>query len=147
MYKHKIMTQSQIGRIFGTTSHEVGRWLVKVGLRTSQGKPTATAHKGGYCETAPSHNNGYYWAWNAEKTVAALEAAGHIRASLPPLDLVNPSPLSGPFQARLNEAGHTELVDSNGFVNVIVSGEQNAKLVISLLNLAHRHGKLATMKK
>ena len=141
MYKYKFNTQTQLGSLFGVSSHVIGRWLVAIGLRTSKERPTAAAHQGGYCETAPSHGNGYHWAWHAEKTVAALEAAGHRRVSPQPVDLVEPPPLLGPFEIRACEQGKTEVVGADRNVSVIVCGERNAKIVLGLLHLAHRYGK------
>ncbi len=142
MYKYRLMTLTQLGSLFGTTSHQVGKWLVQIGLRTTNGKPSQEAFKGKFCETTPSHGQGYHWAWVVDRTVAALERAGHQRVSPPPLDLVEPPPLLGPFQARTSEKGQTEIVGADGHVSVIVSGERNAKIVVGLLNLAHRVGKL-----
>ncbi len=144
MYRYKLMTQTQLGKLFGVSSHVVGRWLVEVGLRTDRGRPSVRAHREGYCETAPSHGNGYHWAWDAAKTVTALETAGHRRVSPAPNDLVEPPRLTGPFVARTGVDGQTEVVGADGNVGVIVVGERNAKTVISLLNLAYRHGKLGS---
>lgn len=142
MYRYKLLTQTQVGSLFGVSSHVIGRWLIEIGLRTLKGRPTAAAHQGGYCGPAPSHGNGYHWAWHSEKTVAALEVAGHRRISPPPLDLVEPPSLLGPFAARTCEDGRIEVVSGDGSVGVIVVGERNAKTVVRLLNLAHRFGKL-----
>ena len=141
-YKYKTMTQTQLGSLFGTTSHKVGRWLVEIGLRTPEGRPSREAYQGRYCETAPAHGGGYHWAWATQKTVEALERAGHRRVNPPPLDLVEPLPLAGPFTDRMSEDGRVEVVGADGNVGVIVMGEENARAVIQLLNLAHRHGKL-----
>jgi hypothetical protein len=51
--KYKCLTQTQLGSLFGASSHEVGKWLVEVGLRDKKTKkPTDAAHRGGFCETA-----------------------------------------------------------------------------------------------
>ena len=136
MFKYRIMTQTQLGKVFGTTSHEIGKWLVEIGLRQADGKPSREAFDGAYCEAAPSRGQGYHWAWVAEKTVPALERAGHRRVVPPPLELVDPPSLAGPFTARARGDGQFEIVGSDGNVGVIVVGERNAKPVLSLLNLA-----------
>jgi hypothetical protein len=67
----------EIGRLFGVTSHVIGRKLKKLGLRTDEGKPSRKAHEEGYCDqkwTRDARN--YLWAWHQGKTVEALEAAG-----------------------------------------------------------------------
>jgi hypothetical protein len=49
-FKYEFMTLTQIGQIFGTTSHQAGRWLLKLGLRTQTKhgmKPSAEAFEGG----------------------------------------------------------------------------------------------------
>jgi hypothetical protein len=59
--------------------------------------------------------------------------------------LVEPPVLVGPFAPRICEDGRVEIVGSDGNVPVIVVGERNAKTVVALLNLAHRHGKLGAI--
>jgi hypothetical protein len=136
------MTQTQLGSLFGTTSHQIGKWLLEIGLRTESGKPSTEAFQGKYCETAPSHGQGYHYVWVVDKTVTALERAGHRRINPPPLDLVEPPPLIGPFSERVCTDGRVEILGSDGSVSLIVLGEQNAGFVLRLLHLAHAHGKL-----
>jgi hypothetical protein len=141
-HKYKLMTQTQIGSLFGTTSHQIGKWLIEIGLRTEGGKPSHKAFEGEYCDTAPSHGQGYHYVWVVEKTVAALERAGHQRVDPPPLDLVEPPPLMGPFSERVCADGRVEILGSDGSMSLMVLGEQNAGFVLRLLNLAHSHGML-----
>ncbi len=143
MYKYRLMTLTQLGSLFGTTSHQVGKWLVEIGLRTTKGKPSPKAFDGKLCETAPSHGQAYQWAWVVDKVVPTLELAGHRRINPPPLELVDPPSLTGPFSEKKCDDGRIEIVGGDGEVSVIVVGSRNAKLVVSLLNLAHRYGKLA----
>ena len=59
--KYEFMSLTQIGEVFGTTSHQVGRWLAKIGLRSQakQGmKPSRDAYSGGYVKDVPSRNQG-----------------------------------------------------------------------------------------
>ncbi len=144
MFKFKFMTLTQLGQLFGVTSHKLGKWLVDIGLRTSEGKPSAQAYREKIVETAPSRNQGYIWAWHAERTVVALEEAGHRRVSPPPLDLVEPPALVAPFSLRTVEGGAFDLVSADGGVAVRVWGSQNAEQVRRLLDLAGRFGKLTT---
>jgi len=142
VFKFKHMTLTQLGQLFGVTSHRVGKWLVDIGLRTNEGRPSAQAHRGQFVETAPSRNQGYIWAWHAERTVAALEEAGHHRVSPPPLDLVEPPALVDPFSLRPAEGGAFDIVSADGGVGVRVWGSTNAALVRKLLDLAARYGEL-----
>jgi hypothetical protein len=144
MYRYQQMTQGQIGQIFGVSSHQIGRWLQEIKLRTEEGRPSREAHEGGYCETAPSRGQGYYWAWNPAKTVPALEKAGHERVFPPPLDLVKPPPLNGPFSLRQSGDGTTQIVNRDGSVTIFVLGGENAVLVCNLLNTGHRLGRIGT---
>jgi len=136
------MTLSQLGSLFGVTSHKAGKWLVDIGLRTAEGRPSRRAHQEKFVETAPSRGQGYIWAWHAERTVAALEEAGHRRVSPPPLDLVEPPALVAPFSLRPVESGAFDLVSADGGVGMRVWGSKNAEQVRKLLDLAGRFGKL-----
>lgn len=144
MYKYEFMTLTQLGQLFGVTSHQLGRWLVDIGLRNEKKRPSQKAFDGDYCKTGPSRGEGYNWIWHTEKTVQALTSAGHKMVSPPPLDLVEPPRLVGPFTQRLGDSGMTEIAGGDGSVTTFVVGEKNAKVVCLLLNVAHRLGKIGT---
>jgi len=137
------MTLTQIGEIFGVSSHQVGKWLVEAGLRTPEKRPSREAFAGGYVEQGPSRNQGYNWCWHSDKTVIVLEMAGHRRIPNPPHELVDPPALNGPFQARPNGSNGFDLVNGDGSVAVVVVGERNAVFVAKVLNLADQHHVLA----
>lgn len=139
--KYRCLTQTQLGLLFGASSHAVGRWLVVAGLRDGKTKkPTTQAHRGGFCETAPSGPAGYHWVWDAEKTVAALLAAGHPLAESVPDDLVEPPALTGPFMVGTPD--ETTVRNDSGQVVVRATSGPNARLLAKLLNAAHRSGTL-----
>lgn len=140
MFRFKFMSLSQLGEVFGVSNQQVGKWLVQLGLRTSDNKPSAEAFQGGYVEQMPSRNQGYTWSWHSEKTVAALEAAGHLRVLNPPSELVQPPALKGPFSLRKNGDGTHQIVSTDGAVAVAVAGEGNAAFVKKLLNAAQKVG-------
>jgi len=137
------MTLTQIGELFGVTSHQVGKWLVEIGLRTSDKRPSAEAFDGGYVEQRPSRNQGYNWCWDSAKTVEALEKAGHRRIPNPPPGLVDPPLLNGPFQTRPNTSNGFDVVNGDGSVAVVVTGERNALFLAKVLNTADQCGTLA----
>lgn len=139
-FKFPLMTQTQIGKLFGVTSHQIGRLLQDVGLRNEDGRPTRQAHQEGYCEQAPSRGKGYYWAWRSEKTVEALVRAGHRPVSPPPVELVEPPLLVGPFTRRAGSKGTTEIENGDGSVAIVVTGDSNAEWLCRMLNAAHRAG-------
>jgi hypothetical protein len=71
------LTQTQLGEIFGTTSHQVGRWLKELGLRTVNNQPSPTAIKGGLVQQVTMADGVCtFTTWHKEKTVALLERAG-----------------------------------------------------------------------
>jgi len=142
-FKYEFLSLTQVGEVFGTTSHKVGRWLAQIGLRyeSKQGlKPSRDAYAGGFVKDVPSRNQGYCYAWHTEKTVKALVEAGHKVAIQPGHDLLAPCRLNGPFRCRPNaQIGH-EIVNADGTVAVCVTGEDNAQFLTRLLNLADKHG-------
>ena len=142
-FKYEFMSLTQIGQVFGTTSHQAGRWLAKIGLRT-QGKqglrPSKEAFEGGFVKDVPSRGQGYVWAWHSEQTVTALEDAGHRVCISPSNELLAACTLNGPFEHRRNQQLGFEIVNGDGTVAVTVTGEQNALLLRRLLNLADKHG-------
>jgi hypothetical protein len=142
-FKYEFMSLTQIGQVFGTTSHQAGRWLAKLGLRT-QGKqglrPSKEAFEGGYVKDVPSRGQGYVWAWHSEKTVKALENAGHRVCISPSNELLAACTLNGPFQHRRNQQAGFEIINGDGTVAITVVGDQNARFLCDLLNLAERRG-------
>lgn len=140
-FKYPRMTLTQIGQLFGVTNQQVGKWLASAGLRDDRGKPTRTAHDGGYCEQAPSRNDMYVWAWKPERVVPVLEQHGHKMLPMPPVDLVEPSPLSGPFGLRTDANGFTEITNADGTVAALVPGRQHAEKLAGVMNLVHKHSK------
>ena len=66
MTQYRNLNQTQLGKMFGGTSHDAGQWLKDNGLRTEDGKPSYTAFQEGYVEKADNGRGGYYWVWNAK---------------------------------------------------------------------------------
>lgn len=76
------LTMRQLGTLFGVTSHVIGKLLKKLGLRDENGKPTTAAFQGNLVKTAPIGTDGrYFWVWEADTTIAVLEANGLKRVS------------------------------------------------------------------
>lgn len=125
------VNQTQLGELFDATSHEIGRWLDAIGLR-SGGRPTRRAFEGGYVSPA-----GYGYNWHQEKTVAALEEAGHKR-----VPQKTTARITGPFTTIENGHNAYQILSGDGTVSVWVVGQSNAEIVTTLLNLAYKYGKL-----
>lgn len=142
-FKYEYLSLTQIGELFGTTSHQVARWLTQVGLRyeSKQGKkPSRDAYAGGFVKEVPSRNQVYCLAWHGEKTIKALEEAGHKVVIQPGHELLALCRPNGLFQCRSNRQFGHEVVNGDGTVAVCVTGEENARFVNRLLNLADQHG-------
>ena len=68
----RYMTMRAIGKDFGVSSHVIGRWLTRLGLRES-GQPTDKAKQGGYCQWTYEPDRAiWFWTWHAERTLAAI---------------------------------------------------------------------------
>jgi hypothetical protein len=139
-YKYKTMSQSQLGKLFGVSSHVIGKWLVDVGLRSVRKRPTWDAHQEGFCESAPSGQSGFHWIWNSERTVRRLVDAGHDLVIAPPEELVLTSPLVGPF--RILESNECDILSGDGAIAVRAASPKTAEVVLRLLNLAYKGGPL-----
>jgi hypothetical protein len=135
------LSQTEIGKLFGATSHEVGKWLFDIGLRNEWKKPSKRAFDEGFVRTTGTGRGlvgSYYYVWHKARTVAALQSAGH--RLRPHFDPQMDGRLQGPFEARKSSAHGFELTDANGHVAIWVMGQKNADRVTAVLNLAFKHG-------
>jgi hypothetical protein len=131
------LTQTELGEVFGVTSHQIGRWLIEIGLRTPDKQPSRKAFAEGFVAQSPLDTGGCFYKWDQDKTVKALENAGHRRKTPESTNRI-----VGPFTAQESGTNGYEIVSGNGTVSVWVVGHWNAETVTALLNLAYRHGKL-----
>ena len=139
------LTQTQLGQLFGATSHEIGRWLKELGYKRPNNRPSDEAILSGMANNVtigPVH----FPVWNKEEVVTLLEANGHRRSDSDEPEAApsrsNEVTLVGPFSARYNGGDGYELLDGNGEVGIWVRGEANAERVAALLSLAGDCGKL-----
>lgn len=73
-------SMTELGKLYGVSSHMLGKWLTKLGLRDSNKKPSTIAFDNGMVAQRDSTQPGtYFWVWHIEKTVSALERGGHQR--------------------------------------------------------------------
>lgn len=133
-FKHKTMTQTQLGELFGVSSHDIGKWLTDVGLRDpKKKKPSWDAYDGGFCVLAP---NGFFAGdWVTDLTVAKLQDAGHSILSMPPESLVEVPPLNGPFHLQENN-----VICADGTLAARAACRKNAESLHRMLEMAHRAG-------
>ena len=74
------MSLTDLGKLYGVSRVKIGEWLVEVGLRTKEKKPSKTAFDGGFVEQRASTQPGtYFYVWHREKTCELLDV-GHMRA-------------------------------------------------------------------
>jgi hypothetical protein len=65
-----------IGRLVGLTSHQIGKQLKRIGLRTSEGKPSQLAFSNDLVAQQFDGYGHYLWAWDRDEVLRLLAAAG-----------------------------------------------------------------------
>ena len=141
-FKFPYMSQTQLGKLFGATSHVIGDWLRNLGLRDEDGMPTRKAQDGHFCKQTIAGEKGTLWVWNSEKTVAALIEAGHLLLLNPPQTLVAPAILQGPFRLRNQPSSEFVVENGDGSVSIWASNRATADVIAQILNAAHKSGYL-----
>lgn len=141
-FTKQYMNMTEIGSIFGTTGHKVGKWLKEIGLRNKFGDPAEQAHQETMISADFDRHGTYTVLWDASKVVPLLTDAGHNPASPPPAELVDPPVLVGPFTVQPDENGVHRIVSDNGDMAISVIGQINAQTVRHVLNLASKSGHL-----
>ena len=137
-YRFEFMTLTQLGEIFGVSSHQVGNWLVEIEFRTESKRPSRLAFEIDAVKEGPSKGQGYNWVWHVERTITALEAAGRRRVFPAPLGLVEAPMLCGPF-TLINDSTHNFRVE-NQYRDVVLQGQGNGNGLLAVMNAAHRLG-------
>lgn len=54
------LSLTELGKLYGVSGHNIGKWLVSVGLRTPAKKPNSRAFREGYVEQRGSTQPGTY---------------------------------------------------------------------------------------
>jgi hypothetical protein len=84
--KGEYWTMKELGEALGLTSHQVGKRLKAMGLRTRDGRPSQKAFANGYCAQRWTQDEQHYlWAWEADKTLKLLAQEGGGTQPAPPL--------------------------------------------------------------
>ncbi|MEI8381655.1 MAG: hypothetical protein WCJ09_16115 [Planctomycetota bacterium] len=136
-FKSEHLTLAELGRVFGVSEKNVGKWLTELRLRSPRGYPMDAS----YVKFLKPQTWGQAHVWIAERTVEVLMMNGWNPVMPPPPDLVEPAPLDGPFIIKACPNGLHEVVGQKGAV-AWVSGDRNAHQVCRLLNAGHRLGVL-----
>jgi hypothetical protein len=126
---------TELGRLYGVSSHNVGNALKQIGLRDRNGSPSALAFMGNYCEQAPTNRgSGYYYIWDQAKTIKALEAAGYKTVS----EASSISHLRGPFVLNRSGSDTWEIKNGDGSTSTWAVGEADAIKLCELMNWAYK---------
>lgn len=137
MYEQfEYLNQTQLGELFGVSSHAIGKWLEESGLKKDK-MPSHRAHSGNYCKRTDNGKGGWYYVWHRKKTIRALEKAGHERKDKP---LPIGQGLHGPFVLR--EVGDfCEVLNGDGTIGMWSVNCPAVRQLIKLMNLGYDHGK------
>lgn len=72
------LSLTELGKLYGVSNQQVGKWLTVLGLRDKNKKPSRSAFENGFVQQRDSTQPGtYFWVWKKEKTMQALDKAGH----------------------------------------------------------------------
>ncbi len=75
------LSLTELGRLYGVSSHQIGRWLKGLGLRTVSGQPSRQAFAEGFVSQRPSRQPGtYFYVWHCRKTTDLLDGMCYPRA-------------------------------------------------------------------
>ena len=84
---NEYLSLTEIGRVYGVSSHAVGKWLKKLGLRAESGQPSADAFRDKYVAQRPSTQPGtFFYVWDAKTTTALLDGMCYPRAVHDPVE-------------------------------------------------------------
>jgi len=120
------MTQTALGKLFGVSSHAIGKWLVELGLRTKDGIPTLDALTRGLAKAMRDDRGFHFYVWDREAICALLRRAGHRQIGAPP------PRMAGPFILQAVEDDAYEIRGDDGLI-CTVFGERNAKWICRMI--------------
>lgn len=149
MFEHfEFLSLTQLGKVFGVSAIQIGRWLVKLGLREN-GQPTEKALEEGFVTFVEMEQMEKFHTWHRIKTIASLaelgikpvDQNGEDQFMKPEnLNLIIPieqPPAQGPFILRSVGSVCLEFVDANGIVRLHGTDEPFANQILRLMNQAH----------
>jgi len=139
-------TLTELGKHYDVSCKKMGALLEELGLRRVGKKPTSLAFDLGLVKktyTGHGDEDGYFYTWHAAKTINLLEKAGHQQSEIPTYQQPNEVKvplLIGPFSNRLSGTNSYEILNGDGNVVYWTIGDENARIIVNLLNLAYNHG-------
>lgn len=134
---------TDLGKKLGVTRNRVGKWLVPIGLRTHDLKPSRLAFEEGFVKAIPHGRNqdGYFYIWHRKKTLAALIEAGHKLAE-PASPPIREHPLVAPFTCEVGSTSGFIVSNRNGEAVAGTDDETTARFLTRMLNLANKYNAL-----
>lgn len=111
---------TDLGIRFGVTSHQIGKWLKELGLRTNDGQPTNDSLQSRLAKYSTSSDGYPQPLWNRDRTIELLKKAGH------PLKMGPPPSLTGPFIMMSCGDDSYKIIGEDGLIATVI-GERNAK--------------------
>lgn len=132
------LSLTELGRIYGVSRNKVGQWLVAIGLRTKEKRPSPRAFHLGFVQKKESiHPGTYFWVWHGEKTRAVLDRmlakdrspsvadACHVQDSS--------SQVLGPFSVRESGNIGQEILNADGKIIAWTTDRWVAQVICKLL--------------
>ena len=140
-------SMSDLAKRFDVTRNVLGKWLVEIGLRIRDSdrrmKPSRRAFEEGFIKAIPHGRNqdGFFYIWHREKTIAALTEAGY-KLEEPASPPVREHPLVAPFTCEASSTNGFVILNRDGEAVLWTVGEIAANFLTKMLNLAEKYGKL-----
>ena len=76
------LSLTELGQLYGVSSHKVGRWLKNLGWRTEDGRPSSEAFQQNLVGQRESRQPGtFFYVWSAQETISMLDDMGYPRAN------------------------------------------------------------------
>lgn len=126
------VTQTALGKLFGASSHAIGRWLVELGLRTKDGIPTLDALTKRLAKAMRDDRGFHFYVWDRESICVLLRRAGHRQIGAPP------PKMEGPFVLQPGEDDSFQIMGNDGVI-CTVYGERNAKRICRMIEWFTKH--------
>lgn len=138
-YRHKYMPMKAIGELFGITSHQLGKLLIKIGLREKDGKPSNRAYNERFIEQR-FFNMCYTNYWHTEQTIAELLKDGLKLIPNPPMEYIDEyDPVEPPFSFQKNNCNGYAIMNKNGSTVFTAYCEEDAIGLVKYLNAGSKY--------